>query len=156
LAVGLARIDDRIGLPTDKSRGSIERSSTPSRPPSAPTPPLCVLYVVDSDAYGSPGEEYVHEFESLASAPERAGREAVEEIVRRVDAASVATEASVRHGVAHEEILRYIEEEDVDLAVVGSKKRPGEDRRLPGSVADRVATMAERPVTIVETPVEDA
>lgn len=43
---------------------------------------------------------------------------------------------------------------DVGLAVVGSKNRSGEYRRLLGSVAERVAGMAERPVTIVKTPVE--
>jgi nucleotide-binding universal stress UspA family protein len=43
---------------------------------------------------------------------------------------------------------------DIDLTVIGSKHRPGEYRRLLGSVADRVANMTERPVMIVKTPVE--
>jgi len=38
--------------------------------------------------------------------------------------------------------------------VIGSKNRPGEYRRLLGSVAERVVHMAEHPVTVVKTPIE--
>ncbi|MFC3959284.1 universal stress protein [Halovivax cerinus] len=117
---------------------------------------LHVLYVVDADAYSSyPGDEYVHEFEGLEHALEQSGREAVESIAERATDAGVETETVLRHGVPHEEILAYADEADVDLTVVGSKARSGEYRRLLGSVAQRVTSMAERPVTIIKTPVED-
>ncbi|ELZ10755.1 UspA domain protein [Halovivax asiaticus JCM 14624] len=117
---------------------------------------LHVLYVVDAEAYSSyPGDEYVHEFEGLEHALEQAGREAVESIAERAADAGVETETVLRRGVPHEEILAYTDEADVDLTVVGSKARSGEYRRLLGSVAQRVTSMAERPVTIVKTPVQD-
>ncbi|MDR9380422.1 MAG: universal stress protein [Natronomonas sp.] len=116
---------------------------------------LHVLYIVDTDTYSSySGDEYVHEFEGLESALEQAGEEAIESIVEAANAAGVETTAVVRHGVPHEEILAYADEADIGLTVIGSKDRPGEYRRLLGSVAERVARMTERPVTVVKTPVD--
>ncbi|RQG94260.1 universal stress protein [Natrarchaeobius chitinivorans] len=147
---------ERVLLPTDMSPGvddAIDHAIDAAKRYDAT---LHVLYVVDAEAYSSyPGDEYVHEFEGLESALEQAGRDAVEEISRRADEAGVETETIVRHGVPHEEILVYMDESDVDLTVVGSKNRTGEYRRLLGSVAERVANMAERPVTIVKTPVDE-
>jgi nucleotide-binding universal stress UspA family protein len=147
---------DRLLLPTDMSAGvdrAIEHAIDAAQRYDAE---LHVLYVVDADAYSSyPGDEYVHEFEGLESALEQAGEDAVAEIVAAADEAGVETEAVVRHGVPHKEILAYMDEADIGLTVIGSKNRSGEYRRLLGSVADRVANMAERPVTIVKTPLEE-
>ncbi len=146
---------DSILLPTDASAGmdrAIEHAIDAATQYDAT---LHVLYVVDADTYGSySGDEYVHEFEGLESALEQAGEEAIEEIVAAADAAGIETETVLRHGVPHEEILAYADEVDIGLTVIGSKHRSGEYRRLLGSVAERVARMAERPVTVVKTPVE--
>ncbi|RKD89274.1 universal stress protein [Halopiger aswanensis] len=148
---------DKILLPTDMSPGvdrAIEHAIDAAERYDAE---LHVLYVVDADAYSSyPGDEYVHEFEGLEHALEEAGRDAVEEITDRAAEAGLETVTEIRHGVPHEDILEYSDEADIGLIVVGSKNRPGEYRRLLGSVAERVARMADRPVTIVKTPVEDA
>ena len=147
---------DRLLLPTDMSAGvdrAIDHAIDAAQRYDAE---LHVLYVVDADAYSSyPGDEYVHEFEGLESALERAGRNAVDEIVERAGNAGVETEAVIRRGVPHEEILAYAESADVGLTVVGSKRRSSEYRRLLGSVAERVAHLSERPLTIVKTPVEE-
>jgi nucleotide-binding universal stress UspA family protein len=147
---------DRILLPTDMSAGvdrAIEHAVDAVQRYDAE---LHVLYVVDADAYSSyPGDEYVHEFEGLESALEQAGQDAIETIIAAADEAGVETVTSIRHGVPHEEILEYIDDEGIDLTVIGSKNRPGEYRRLLGSVADRVVNMAEGPVTVVKTPVEE-
>lgn len=146
---------DRILLPTDMSPGvdrAIEHAIDAARRYDAT---LHVLYVVDAEAYSSyPGDEYVHEFEGLEKALEQAGRDALDDIVERADEAGIETEAIIRHGVPHEEILDYAEDADIGVTVVGSKNRPGEYRRLLGSVAERIARMSERPVTVVKTPVE--
>ncbi len=146
---------DRILLPTDMSPGvgqAIDQAIDLSTRYDAE---LHVLYVVDAEAYSSyPGDEYVHEFEGLESALERAGRKAVEDIADRAATEHVETTTVIRHGVPHEEILQYIDEGKIDLTIVGSKHRPGEYRRLLGSVAERVARMAEQPILIVKTPVK--
>ncbi|AEH39367.1 universal stress protein [Halopiger xanaduensis] len=148
---------DRILLPTDMSPGvdrAIEHAIDAAQRYNAE---LHVLYVVDADAYSSyPGDEYVHEFEGLEHALEEAGRDAIEDIVERAAAADVPTATEIHHGVPHEEILAYIDDADIGLTVVGSKNRPGEYRRLLGSVAERVARMAEEPVTVVKTPVDES
>lgn len=147
---------DRLLLPTDMSPGvdrAIEHAIDAAQRYDAE---LHVLYVVDADAYSSyPGDEYVHEFEGFEKALEQAGHDAVEEIIGRAEDAGIEAEPVVRHGVPHEEILAYMAEADVGLAIVGSKNRTGEYRRLLGSVAERVAGMADWPVTVVKTPVED-
>jgi nucleotide-binding universal stress UspA family protein len=148
---------DSVLLPTDMSAGvdrAIEHAIDAAGRYDAA---LHVLYVVDAEAYSSyPGDEYVHEFEGLESALERAGRDAVEAIADRARAADIETTTAIRHGIPHEEILAYADEADVGVVVIGSKNRPGEYRRLLGSVAERVARMAERPVTVVKTPVDEA
>ncbi|WIV68558.1 universal stress protein [Natrialbaceae archaeon AArc-T1-2] len=147
---------DRILLPTDAQAGTelaIEHAITVAESHDAD---LYLLYVVDSDVYGSyTGDEYVHEFEGLESALEQEGEEALEEIADKAREAGLEPEVEIRHGSPHEQILEYADEEDIDLLVMGSKERPGEYRRLLGSVTERVARLASRPVTIVKTPVEE-
>lgn len=147
---------DRLLLPTDASAGidrAIEHAIDAAKRYDAE---LHVLYVVDTDTYGSyPGDEYVHEDEGLEQALERTGRDSIGEIVDLAESAGIETESIVRHGVPHEEILAYADEADIGLTVVGSKNRSGEYRRLLGSVAERVARMSTRPVTVVKTPVEE-
>lgn len=146
---------DRILLPTDASPGvdrAVEHAIDAAKRYDAE---LHVLSVVDAETYGSyPGDEYVHEHEGLEHALEEAGRDAVEEIASTAAAANVSAETAIRDGIPHEEILAYVDAEDIDLVVMGSKNRPGEYRRLLGSVAERVAHLAEGPVTVVKTPVD--
>jgi len=146
---------EKILLPTDASEGvddAIEHAIDAADRYGAE---LHVLYVVDTDTYGSySGDEYVHEFEGLESALESAGEEALEAIVETADAAGVGTETVIRHGVPHEEILAYADEADVGSIIIGSKDRPGEYRRLLGSVAERVVRMSKRPVTVVKTSLD--
>ncbi len=147
---------DRLLLPTDASAGvdrAIEHAVDAAQRYDAT---LHVLYVVDVDAYSSyPGDEYVHEFEGLEHALEEAGGDAVEAVVGTATDAGVETVSEIRHGVPHEEILDYADEADIGLTVVGSKNRPGEYRRLLGSVAERVVRHTERPVTVVKTRVDE-
>lgn len=147
---------DRVLLPTDMSAGidkAIEHTLDTADRYNAE---LHILYVMDAEAYSSyPGDEYVHEFEGLESALEQAGNHAVEDIAQQAANTDVPTVTEIRHGVPHEEILKYADEADIGLTVVGSKNRSGEYRRMLGSVAERVAHMSERPVTIVKTPIKE-
>lgn len=148
---------DRILLPTDMSPGidrAIDHAIDAAQRYDAE---LHVLYIVDAAAYSSyPADEYVHEFEGLEKALEQAGQDAVETITDRADSAGIETESVIRHGIPHAEILQYMDAVDIGLTVIGSKSRSGEYRRLLGSVAERVANMAERPITIVKTPLQEA
>ncbi|RQG90302.1 universal stress protein [Natrarchaeobius halalkaliphilus] len=146
---------DRLLLPTDIGTGVDRAIDHAIDAASRYDAELHVLYVVDTETYGSyPGDEYVHELEGLESALEQAGRDAVEEISETAADEGIDVKTSIEHGVPHGAILEYVSREDIGLTVVGSKNRSGEYRRLLGSVAERVANMSDRPVTIVKTPVE--
>jgi nucleotide-binding universal stress UspA family protein len=147
---------DSVLLPTDMSAGIDDAVDHAIDAAQRYDAELHVLYVVDAEAYSSyPADEYVHEFEGLEHALEEAGRDAVQSIAETATDHGVETTTVVRHGVPHEEILEYVETADVGITVVGSKRRPGEYRRLLGSVAQRVVQMADRPVTVVKSPVEE-
>ncbi len=145
---------DSILLPIDLSKGvhrAIDHAIDAAKRYDAT---LHVLYVVDTDVYGSySGDEYVHEFEGLEHALEAEGEEKIGAVVERAQGNGVATVSVIRHGVPHEEILEYIDENGIDLVVMGTKDRPGEYRQLLGSVTDRITRMTSVPVSIVKTPV---
>ena len=147
---------DSVLLPTDMSKGVDHAISHAIAAADDASAELHVLYVVDADAYSSyPGDEYVHEFEGLEAALENAGRDAVEEIRSSAEPREIDVTTEIRHGVPHEEILGYMDEHDIGLTVLGSKRRSGEYRQMLGSVAERVARSAQRPVSIVKTPVDE-
>lgn len=59
------------------------------------------------------------------------------------------TAAKVVPGDPADEILRYIEEEGMDLVIMGTHGRKGLDRVLFGSVANRIVTTSPVPVLTV-------
>ena len=75
-------------------------------------------------------------------------------VAARAREAGVETVAALRYGVPHEEILRYVDEADVDLTVMGSKARSGDYRRMLGSVTERVSRQSTAPVSIVKATVD--
>jgi len=83
------------------------------------------------------------------------GEEAVEEVADEARSAGVEVVTEICHGVPHEEILGYIDDNDPDLVIMGTKERPGEYRQMLGSVTERILRTASVPVTVVKTPVEE-
>ncbi len=59
----------------------------------------------------------------------------------------------VLKGVPHEEILKFSEENSIDLIVMGTHSRKGIDRVIFGSTAERVVRNARCPVLTVGCPV---
>ncbi|MFB6092911.1 MAG: universal stress protein [Haloquadratum sp.] len=108
---------------------------------------LHALYVVDTGAYSSleMGSEIV------AEALEDEGSQAVEDVKSRADAAGVDVETSVETGVAHRNILDYVDDHDVDLVVMGTHGRTGVGRFLLGSVAEKVVRGSAVPVMTVRS-----
>ena len=58
----------------------------------------------------------------------------------------------LRKGVPYEEILKYSQEEAIDLIVIGTHGRKGIDRVLFGSTAERVVRNSLCPVLTVREP----
>ena len=58
---------------------------------------------------------------------------------------------AVRHGKPAEQILAYVEDEGIDVIVMGTHGRTGADRLVIGSVAEQVVRRSPVPVTTVRT-----
>ncbi len=83
---------------------------------------------------------------------EAEGERVTGRIAEAAEAAGIEAVTSVRHGVADEAILDYVEEQDVDLVVMGTHGRRGVDRYLLGSVTERVVRRSPVPVLTVRRP----
>jgi nucleotide-binding universal stress UspA family protein len=113
---------------------------------------LHVLHVVDSEVYEAySGDEFVDGHEGPEHALAERGREAVEAVAERCGARGVEAVTAVEHGVPEERIRGYATSHDVDLIVVGTRRRPDEYRSLLGSTAERVVRLADQPVLVVKT-----
>jgi len=145
---------DRILLSTDGTVASEEAESHAIDLAAAHDAELHVLYVVDEDvvtAYS--GDEYVDEAEGPEHGLEELGEERLEEIRAAASDAGVDTVEALRHGHPAETIVSYADDNDADLLVLGTKRRPDEYRALLGSVTDRVLRLTTRPATVVKTEV---
>ncbi len=86
---------------------------------------------------------------------EEQGRRAVERIERMAQVHGVDVETEIRTGDPATAILEYAEEIDADLIVAGTHGRSGVERRLIGSVAERLVRHADCPVMTVRLPESD-
>ena len=146
---------DHVLLPTDGSAGVDRAIDHAIDAADRYDATLHVLYVVDSDVVNAySGDEFVDGAEGAEETLEETGREALDAVAARAREAGVDTVTALRYGVPHEEILRYADEEDVDLTVMGSKTRSGDYRRMLGSVTERVSRQSRGPVSIVKTTVD--
>ncbi|TKX75080.1 universal stress protein [Halorubrum sp. GN11_10-6_MGM] len=146
---------DHVLLPTDGSVGVDRAIDHAIDAADRYDATLHVLYVVDSDVVNAySGDEFVDGAEGAEETLEEAGREALDAVAARARDADVETVTALRYGVPHEEILRYVDEADVDLTVMGSKTRSGSYRRMLGSVTERVSRQSSAPVSIVKTTVD--
>jgi nucleotide-binding universal stress UspA family protein len=147
---------DRILLSTDGTVASDEAESHAIDLAAEHGADLHVLYVVDEDvvtAYS--GDEYVDEAEGPEHGLEELGEETLTEIESRASDAGVDVETAMRHGQPEETIVDYADDQDTDLLVLGTKRRPDEYRALLGSVTDRVLRLTTRPATVVKTEVRE-
>lgn len=144
----------RILLPTDGSPGTERAAEHALDLAETYDAALHVLYVVDTNAL--PLDAHArHVFEDLTEE----GLLAEEEVVERAAERGIETVVSdVREGSPHEVIREYVEENDIDLVVMGTHGRRGLDRYLLGSVTERVVRSAGVPVLTLRaagTPEDD-
>jgi nucleotide-binding universal stress UspA family protein len=109
---------------------------------------LTVVHVYDVPSDGTPDvlaratDWWPKQFEVVA-------REALGEVVARVEKGGSRADSALRRGVPWREIIASAKDLRADLVVVGSEGRSGVGRALLGSVAERVARTAPCPVLVV-------
>jgi nucleotide-binding universal stress UspA family protein len=131
-----------ILVPTDGSEAAGAAADHAIELAAATGAPLHVLNVVDTGAVWGDVDVGM-----VLSALEAAGREAIADVVKRAKATDVETvEASLSSGSTHRAILDYVDENDVDCIVMGTRGRTGLDRYILGSVTERVVRLSEVPV----------
>lgn len=109
---------------------------------------LHALSVVDPMAMG-----FDVRSDDIGEQLEGTGRTAVETVEERATTASVAAiETAVEYGTPYREIRSYVNENDVDLVVMGTHGRSGIERYLLGSVAEKTVRTSPVPVMTVRRP----
>ncbi|AEN06619.1 universal stress protein [Halolamina sp.] len=115
---------------------------------------LHILYVIDESvvtAYS--GDEYVDEAEGPEHGLEELGEKTLTAVQKAAADAGVETVEVIRQGEPAEIIVEYADDEDMDMLVLGTKRRPEEYRTLLGSVTDRVLRLTSRPAAVIKTEV---
>jgi nucleotide-binding universal stress UspA family protein len=114
------------------------------------------LYVVDVDAtsYGL-GTEQVDRIRQghLDEMPEikEDAEEATNYVAEAAEKAGVAFEEHLRVGEPARAIRKFVEDNDIDLVVMGSHGRSGLSRVILGSVAEKVLRRTRLPVLVVDS-----
>lgn len=82
------------------------------------------------------------------------GEEIVGEVAKAAEELGVACETAVRSGVVHKEIQSHVEDNDIDLVVMGSRGLTNVEKALLGSTADKLIRILDVPTMVVHRPPE--
>jgi nucleotide-binding universal stress UspA family protein len=106
---------------------------------------LHVLYVADTTEYSTVTFE-----DDVVDPLTKQGQEVVDDVVEKAEGRNVEAVGVVQQGGAYETILQYVDDQDIDVVVMGTHGRRGLDRALLGSVTERVVRTADAPVLTVQ------
>ncbi|MFB6204210.1 MAG: universal stress protein [Candidatus Nanohaloarchaea archaeon] len=135
---------EKILLPTDGSEGAEKAFKHAKELADKYGAELHILYVADIRI------ESVSDFVSnISGALEEAGRETTEELEEKAADQGINAITVVRKGTPHSEINDYVQEEGIDMVVMGTHGRTGIDRMLLGSTTEKIVRTSEVPVLTV-------
>lgn len=141
---------DPILIPTDGSRQAMNAVEEGVRIAAETGATVHALYVIDEfeakivPITGAQDEKRA-EYEAYAE-------EVTGEVAELAADAGVECVTATETGVTHREIVEYVEEEDVEMVVMGSRGRSNLEEMLLGSTADNVIRAVDIPVTVVHKP----
>jgi nucleotide-binding universal stress UspA family protein len=81
---------------------------------------------------------------------EEESTERVESVCNDLAGSDITVDNAVRTGVPHQEILRYVTQQDIDLITMGTHGRTGVERYLLGSVTEKIVRLSDVPVLTVQ------
>jgi nucleotide-binding universal stress UspA family protein len=138
---------ERILVPTDGSDATTRAVGEAVDLADAHGATIHALYVLNTASFASiPTESSV---EGVSDMLEREGNAALDEVETVATETGVPIERVQLDGSPAREIIRYAEEADCDLIVMGTHGRGGIDRLLLGSVAERVVRSSTVPVLTI-------
>ncbi|ADG12982.1 UspA domain protein [Methanocaldococcus infernus ME] len=106
------------------------------------------VYVVDVSPFiGLPMEG---SWELITKVLEEEGEEILNKVKEMCEKEGVDVEVKMLEGIPPEEIVKFAEEKEADLIVMGTTGKTGLERILLGSVAERVIKNAPCPVLVVK------
>lgn len=106
-----------------------------------------MLYVTDESEYSAVTDAQARE--QLRSAAEKPGRRAISDIAETAAEFGLTAHRELRPGTPYEEILDYVDEQDIDLVAMGTHGRAGVGPDL-GSTTLRVVRNADVPALTVQ------
>ncbi|MDZ7730213.1 MAG: universal stress protein [Natrialbaceae archaeon] len=130
---------DRILIPTDGSDASAAAVDHGRAMAEAFGASVNILSVVNEGATR----------DQLRTDPEDQADNRVSALLERLERDGFEATGHTKHGLAHEAILQYIDDHDIDCVVMGTHGRTGVDRMLIGSVTEEVVREAPVPVMTV-------
>lgn len=136
---------DRILFPTDGSEGAMAALSHALDHAKTYDATLHVLYVVEETypiVEAGPAD--------VLNALRGEGERVLDEVRAKArDAGVESIQATLVGGSPYRQILKYADEHDIELIVLGTHGRRGIDRYLLGSVAEKIVRAADCPVLTV-------
>lgn len=141
---------EKILVPTDGSQGSTHVALQAIDLAEQYGATIHVLYVVDDSV-----RSLLPEVGNSGNSLDERGKGAIERVTKIASVHGVEAVGEIREGDPADEILAYAEEIDADAIVAGTHGRSGVERRLIGSVAERLVRHASCPVMTVRLPDTD-
>ncbi|QZA88264.1 universal stress protein [Salinarchaeum sp. IM2453] len=136
---------DKILVPTDNSDPSRRAIEHAVHAASQSGSELHGLFVTDSGTVENLAGRYPQQEDALTAI----GEDALEHVKAAGEDHGVSVKTEIVSGVAHEEIINYAEENDIDVIIMGTHGRRGIERVLMGSVTERVIKTADIPVMVI-------
>jgi nucleotide-binding universal stress UspA family protein len=140
---------DQILFPTDGSVGTAHVALQAIDLAEQYGATIHILHVVDEDVRA------LSEFTGSSDELEHRGEQAIERVERMAASHDVEVVTALETGDPATTIVDYAEEIDADIVVLGTHGRSGVERRLIGSVAERVVRQSPCPVMTVGLPDSD-
>lgn len=104
------------------------------------------LATINGDTFPMSVDPY---WESVHEAWKKQGHEAVDSVKNLGEKNGINVEPVLLEGNPSEELIRYAEEEEMDIVVMGTLGKTGLDKLLLGSVAEKMVRHSKIPVMVV-------
>ena len=113
--------------------------------------PTAYLFPMDGDYFSSMGVNPYWEpmYETMYEALNKHGQQTVDYVKGLGEAKGIKVEPILLEGHPAEELIRYAEEEGIDIVIMGTHGKKGLDRLLLGSVAENLVRHSKVPIMVV-------